>query len=108
MREAAADEEWLMDPTKSFHVLRDNPDHSAKILGGLWGAKLYLNRTIWKKLHHVLFQLGYKRPQQYGFDQNLLGVQNEKQYIVVYKYFKIIFYLTGLCMAHHASSQHGS
>ena len=80
MREAAADKEWLMNSTKSFHVMRDHKAHKTKILGGLWGAKLYLNRTIWKKLHHVLFQLAYKRPQQYNFDQNLLGVQNEKQH----------------------------
>ena len=36
-REAAAVQEWI-DSGKEFHVMRDNPQHGAKICGGMWGA----------------------------------------------------------------------
>jgi hypothetical protein len=37
-REAAAVNEWLQGP-KLIHVMRDHPEHSAPIMGGMWGAK---------------------------------------------------------------------
>ena len=37
-REAAAVKEWLDSP-RLIHVIRDHPEHSTPILGGLWGAK---------------------------------------------------------------------
>ena len=37
-REAAAVDEWMQGP-KLIHVMRDHPDHSAPMMGGLWGAK---------------------------------------------------------------------
>jgi len=37
-REAAAVNEWLQGP-KLIHVMRDHPEHSTPIMGGMWGAK---------------------------------------------------------------------
>jgi len=37
VREAAAVQEWI-ESGKEFHVMRDNPQHGAKICGGMWGA----------------------------------------------------------------------
>lgn len=37
-REAAAVEQWLAT-NKTFHVMRDHPQHDTTILGGMWGAR---------------------------------------------------------------------
>ena len=37
-REAVAVQEWLSSP-RLIHVMRDHPEHSAPIMGGMWGAK---------------------------------------------------------------------
>ena len=37
-REAEAVNEWL-DSDKSFHIMRDHPQHATEILGGMWGVK---------------------------------------------------------------------
>jgi len=53
-REIAAVSEW-MESDKSFHMMRDHPQHDAKILGGAWGVKLTKEevrlkwRNAWKK-----------------------------------------------------------
>ncbi|TRY79438.1 hypothetical protein TCAL_13182, partial [Tigriopus californicus] len=39
-REQAAVSEFLSDPKKSFHVMRDHKQHNIGILGGTWAAKL--------------------------------------------------------------------
>ena len=38
-REVAAVEEWLQT-RKSFHIMRDHPQHLAEIMAGMWGMKL--------------------------------------------------------------------
>lgn len=38
IREAAAVNVWLASP-KGFHCMRDHPDHSVPVLGGMWGMK---------------------------------------------------------------------
>lgn len=38
-RERDAIAEWMDDPSKTFHCMRDHSQHSVPILGGLWGAK---------------------------------------------------------------------
>ncbi|KAK2719803.1 uncharacterized protein LOC136037034 isoform X2 [Artemia franciscana] len=38
-REVSAVEEWL-NFNRSFHVMRDHPQHGAAILAGMWGARL--------------------------------------------------------------------
>ena len=49
-REQAAVNEWIRSE-KSFHIMRDHPQHRASILGGLWGSKLFNQdiRDRWKK-----------------------------------------------------------
>ena len=37
VREAAAVKEWE-ESGKEFHIMRDHPQHGAKICGGMWGA----------------------------------------------------------------------
>ena len=37
-REVAAVQEWMSGP-KLIHSMRDHPEHSVPILGGMWGAK---------------------------------------------------------------------
>jgi len=37
-REKAAVDEWLKSP-KAFHIMRDHPQHTTEILGGMWGVK---------------------------------------------------------------------
>jgi hypothetical protein len=38
LREKAAVDEWLASG-KSFHIMRDHPQHATEILGGMWGVK---------------------------------------------------------------------
>lgn len=37
-REKSAINQWL-NSTKNFHIIRDHPYHSRKILGGMWGGR---------------------------------------------------------------------
>ena len=39
-RETAAVEEFLEDPDSFFHIMRDHPQHGAKMLAGMWDEKL--------------------------------------------------------------------
>ncbi|HPC77997.1 MAG TPA: hypothetical protein PK811_06665, partial [bacterium] len=39
-READAVEEWI-ESGKSFHIMRDHPQHNVPICGGMWGADRY-------------------------------------------------------------------
>ena len=40
VRETAAVKEWL-DSDKTFHIMRDHPDHVSNIIAGMWGIKLH-------------------------------------------------------------------
>ncbi|CAF2117145.1 unnamed protein product [Rotaria magnacalcarata] len=44
-RERAAVNEWLASK-KSFHVMRDHPTHKMRMLGGTWGFRPSLNRSL--------------------------------------------------------------
>lgn len=37
VREQAAVNDWLNNSGKSFHIMRDHPQHCVPILGGMWG-----------------------------------------------------------------------
>ena len=54
-RERAAVNVWLAS-NKSFHVMRDHPKHQLHMLGGLWGFRPALNRSlsrlILRKIHN--------------------------------------------------------
>lgn len=65
VREAEAVEEWLSGP-KLIHVMRDHPEHSTPIMGGMWGAKK-------GALFHLRGQIEeYTRGDFWQVDQNFL------------------------------------
>jgi hypothetical protein len=68
-REVDAVESWLLSPA-DLHIMRDHPFHSDLILGGMWGAKKALFRSISLDLE-TFMQSNSKRPE-YGIDQEFL------------------------------------
>lgn len=64
-REESAVKEWV-NSEKSFHIMRDHPNHGIKILGGMWGVK---NPTLkgMKKWISI-----YEKGNYYQVDQNFL------------------------------------
>jgi hypothetical protein len=44
-REVAAINEWLKSD-KDFHIMRDHPYHNVKILGGMWGCRNGILRSL--------------------------------------------------------------
>ena len=64
-REVAAVEEWLYSP-KSFHMMRDHPQHLSEIMGGLWGLKV---RKMERFLMVNSFILGSQDSVLYGLLQ---------------------------------------
>ncbi|CAF1496572.1 unnamed protein product [Adineta steineri] len=52
-RERAAVNAWIAS-NKSFHSMRDHPMHGVPMLGGLWGFRPSLNRTISRVIHNKI------------------------------------------------------
>jgi hypothetical protein len=48
-REKAAVDEWLASD-KDFHIMRDNPQHTAPIMGGMWGVRGNLLSNLEEKI----------------------------------------------------------
>ena len=77
-REMDADEEWLQSG-KSLHVMRDHPQHSVPMLGGLWGAQLSGSRKVWGDFWREIWTdiiadpLSQSGRGDKGPDQTLLG-----------------------------------
>ncbi|KAB7494078.1 hypothetical protein Anas_10948 [Armadillidium nasatum] len=63
-REYDAVSEWLNSTNKSFHIMRDHPQHCVQILGGMWGIKI--KNGLKKKRIRTLVQQMYER----GFDES--------------------------------------
>ena len=65
LREKEAVDEWIHS-NYEFHIMRDHPDHTTEILGGMWGAK--------KGVLNDMADLVAKFPQnnKYGTDQIFL------------------------------------
>ena len=66
VREKFVVEQWF-ESDKSFHIIRDHPFHSAKIMGGMWGAR-----------GEILFDMSelideYKKGDFWQVDQNFLS-----------------------------------
>ena len=53
IREAAAVKEWE-ESGKEFHIMRDHPQHGAKICGGMWGATSEFINKIEKDYDNLL------------------------------------------------------
>jgi len=64
-REKAAVDEWL-ESDKPFHIMRDNHQHSAQILGGMWGVRGGVLSDIKKWIKE------YKKESFWQVDQNFL------------------------------------
>lgn len=56
-REKLAVNEWLKSG-KLFHIMRDHPDHGAKIFGGMFGTKKNSAIKSWNKLINKIRQNG--------------------------------------------------
>ena len=64
-REQAAVEEWLSGE-KSFHIMRDHPQHATEILGGMWGVRGGVLPGMRKAI------MEYKKGDFWQVDQNFL------------------------------------
>lgn len=53
VRERAAVDAW-MNSNKSFHVMRDNPDHATAMLAGMWGFKPSLDSNMSLLIHNKI------------------------------------------------------
>jgi hypothetical protein len=71
-RERSAVDAWLSS-NKSFHSMRDHPEHDVPMLGGLWGFRPSLNRNLSQYINEKLHD--HKTITQYGNsrDQDFLG-----------------------------------
>ena len=67
LREKLAVDEW-MNSTKSFHIMRDHPDHINTIMGGMFGVKKNINIPSWCVLINNIHQLSHR-----DYDQNFLN-----------------------------------
>lgn len=73
LREKVAVDEWLASD-KDFHIMRDAFDHTAKILGGMWGS-----RNILKDMRKMIEDYQGK-PATWQYDQDFL---REKVYPLI-------------------------
>jgi len=56
---------------KEFHIIRDHPHHSTRIMGGMWGCKKsFIDRIDYKNLKSQFDKLSYTN--NYGSDQEFL------------------------------------
>ena len=75
-REAAAVQEWWKSK-KSFHIMRDHPEHKHAIMGGMWGMKLEdLERFMMVSSFHLALNdlKMYASQDSHYHDQNFLRV----------------------------------
>lgn len=67
-REVAAIKEWL-DSDKDFHIMRDHPYHTVPILGGMWGCR----GELLKSLNITERITKWNQYGRKGIDQDFLG-----------------------------------
>ena len=69
-RERAAVNEWLAS-NKSFHAMRDHPQHVTPMLGGMWGFRPSLSPQISSQIHNLIHNKAliqrYTRRADQGF-----------------------------------------
>jgi len=65
VREAAAVKEWVESDCQ-FHIMRDHPAHSIRILGGMWGVKAPLLREMTQLIN------GFVKGDYWQVDQQFL------------------------------------
>ncbi|CAG0901313.1 unnamed protein product [Darwinula stevensoni] len=74
-REREAVDEWL-DSNSMIHAMRDHPHHPWHILGGMWGAKTIMNRSLMANLTREMI-LKTDLQHGYGFDQEVLRLVHD-------------------------------
>jgi hypothetical protein len=67
LREKLAVDEWLSS-NKLFHIMRDHPDHSTDILGGMFGTKKNNRIGLWHNIMDSYIQQGNR-----DYDQTFLS-----------------------------------
>ena len=85
-REVILVNEWI-DSNKSFHIIRDHKFHTAKIMGGMWGAK----KGVIPNMRELL--KNYKLGNYWQTDQNFLRdiiYPKVKNNSMVHDYFGVI------------------
>ena len=72
-REQAAVYDWIASK-KSFHIIRDNPMHGTRIMGGMWGAT---KKAIEKMDYNSILENHdfVNQPNVFGYDQDFLGAK---------------------------------
>jgi hypothetical protein len=73
-RERAAVDVWLAS-NKSFHSMRDHPMHGVPMLGGMWGFRPSLDRTISRLIHDKIHDQGLVKRYGGRGDQSFLSQQ---------------------------------
>jgi hypothetical protein len=71
-RERAAVDEWLAS-NKSFHTMRDHPQHGVPMLGGMWGFRPSLNPTVSRIVHNKIHNKELVRHYVRRADQTFLS-----------------------------------
>jgi hypothetical protein len=69
-REQLAVQDWLNRGT-GFHIMRDSPQHSVAICGGMWGCYTNRLRNI-RQLIEQYYNLGKDKVVRFGVDQDFL------------------------------------
>jgi len=77
LREARLVSEWCRTGM-DLHIMRDHPNHTSAILGGLWGCK---SSAIREKLIYLEAQLVHLEAS-YGLDQEVIraGIYRDRRY----------------------------
>jgi hypothetical protein len=65
IKEKLAVDEWLASD-KDFHIMRDNPQHTTEILGGMWGCRNGILKPFQEFFNKFI------RTDQHGLDQQFL------------------------------------
>ena len=87
-REIAAVQEWWQSE-KSFHIMRDHPQHQTAILGGMWGIKL---RHLERFMMVSSFTLSSHDPVMYAL-QNARNSDDQTFLLRCVHYLKILTFV---------------
>ena len=84
-RQVNAVGEWLTNTNYSLHGMRDHPNHIAKIMGGLWGARINdQNRKKWMNLIISLLNKAHGSKIEYNLDRYLLSVRTTRLFLFLH------------------------
>ena len=70
-REQLAVQDWLTNHNTGFHIMRDSPQHSVPMCGGMWGCRADRLRNI-RQLINQYYDNGRDKDVRFGVDQDFL------------------------------------